>query len=164
MPDGKQIVFAGSDDRGWRYYVQDLEGGKARPVTPEVDAPFSMGTQLASPDGKYVLGRGLDSKARLYPLDGSAPLETKGLDAEEAMAGWAADSQSVYVFRPELYPVKIYRLNLKTGERKMIREIMPEDAVGLDSIFSVRVSRDERTIVYAYQRSFSELYLVTGLK
>jgi eukaryotic-like serine/threonine-protein kinase len=164
MPDGKQIVFAGSDEHGWRYYVQDLEGGKPRPVTPEVASAFYLGTQLVSPNGKYILGRGLDWKGRLYPLDGSAPLETKGLDASEGMAGWAADSQSVYVFRPELFPVKLYRLNLKTGERKVIREIMPEDAVGLDSIFSMRVSRDEKTIVYAYQRSFSELYLVTGLK
>lgn len=123
-----------------------------------------METQLVSPDGKFTFARDLDNNGGLYSFDGSPPLRVHGLEPEEAFAGWAADSRNIYVFRPDVYPVKIVKLDVATGSRKVISEIMPDDPVGLDSIFSVRLSRDEKNIAYSYQRSISELYLVTGLK
>jgi hypothetical protein len=120
--------------------------------------------QLVSPDGKFVFARDVESKGVLYPLDGSQAEEVRGLQPREDFGGWAADSRNIYVFRPDVYPVKVFRLDVTTGARKLIREIMPGDPVGLDSVYSVRVSHDEKSIAYSYQRSLSELYLVTGLK
>src|SRR5215469_3380457 len=94
----------------------------------------------------------------------SHPREVRGLQPEEAFANWSEDSQSFFVFRADVYPVKIVKLNAFTGARRVIREIIPEDPVGLDFLYSVRVSRDEHNIAYSYRRSFSELYLVTGLR
>ena len=77
-PDGKQVVFAANDGKGWRIYTQDLEGGKARAFTPELGASTDFSGQLVSPDGNYAWGRDLQSKMWLYPLDGSPPIAIAG--------------------------------------------------------------------------------------
>lgn len=163
-PDGKQAAFAGSDGHGWRFFVQDMEGGAPRAVTPEIAAPGYYEAQFISLDGKYVWTRDAEGNCWLYPLDGSAARPVQGLQAEEGFAGWGADNRSVFVFRSDTYPLKIYEIDFMSDQRKMIKEIMPEDPVGLDLANSVRVSPDGQHIAYAYSRSLSELYVVTGLK
>ena len=60
--------------------------------------------------------------------------------------------------------MKIYRLDPFTGNRKFLKEIAPEDAVGLGIPFAVRISSDEQSYAYSYERSVCELYVVSGLK
>jgi len=163
-PDSKMVVYEATDGHAWRMYLQDLVGGAPKPITPELSGPYYQEAQFVSPDGKSVFGRDLENKAKAYPLNGSQEIEIPGLQVEESFAGWAADSRSVYVFRSDAYPVHLFKVDISTGTRKIIREIMPEDPVGLDSVFSVRISRDEKSCVYSYQRSLSELYLATGLR
>ena len=165
-PDGKMVAYDATDGRAWRLYVQDLAGGKPRAVSTELSSvsPSPDETQLVSPDGKYLFGRDLERKGYRYPLDGSPPIEIAGLEPEESFAGWSGDSHSIFVFSQARYPVKVFKLDVSTGSRKVIREILPEDLVGLDSVFALRVSRDEKSFAYSYQRSLSELYLVSGLK
>ena len=54
LPNGRQIVFGGREkDRGGRIYVQDIDGGSIRAISPE-----NVGTEgLATPDSRYVVGR-----------------------------------------------------------------------------------------------------------
>jgi len=163
-PDGKQIVFSASDGHGWRIYLQDLEGGKLRAVTPEIAPPSTEMTQLVSPDGRFVWAFDPQQRAWLYPLGGSAPVAIPGLHPDDVWASWGPDSRTAYVYHSEQYPLRIFRLDLISGERKLVKELMPDDPVGLDSVLSARVSRDAQSFAYSYQRSFSELYLVTGLK
>ena len=163
-PDGKMVAYEATDGHAWRVYLQDLNGGNPSVVTPELSLISPQETQLVSPNGRYVFGRDLEGKGFKYPLDGSSPIEIPGLQPEELFAGWAGDSQSLFFVQPDIYPVKVYKVDVSTGARKVIKEIMPEDPVGLDSVFAMRVSRDEKSIAYSYQRSLSELYLVTGLK
>jgi len=163
-PDSKWVGYAATDGRGWRFYTQDLQGGTPKAVTGELGVPLYFEGQMISPDGKELFARDDEQNAILYPLDGSKPTRLPGILAREVFGGWAADGRSLYVFRADVYPVKIVKVDVVSGERKVLREIMPEDPVGLDSIFSVRVSRDEKSIAYSYQRSLSELYLVSGLQ
>jgi hypothetical protein len=144
--------------------LQDLDGGMPRAFSSELAAPDFAETQLVSPDGKFAIGRNLERTGILFPLDGSKVTDVGGLQPDELIANWSADSRHVYVFRPDVYPVKLIKLDVFTGARNLLKEIMPEDPVGLDSIYSVRISRDERSIAYSYTRSLSELYLATGVK
>ena len=163
-PDSKMVAYAATDGRAWHLYLQDLEGGAPKLVTPELSGPYYQEAQVVSPDGKSAFARDLENKAKAFLLDGSQEIEITGLQVEESFAGWSADSRSVYVFRGDAYPVDLIKVDISTGARKTIRQIMPEDPVGLDSVFSVRISRDETSCVYSYQRSLSELYLAIGLK
>jgi tRNA A-37 threonylcarbamoyl transferase component Bud32 len=162
--NGKMVVYEATDGHAWRVYVQDLNGGKPNAVTPELSVVSVQESQFVSPDGEYVFGRDLEGKGYKYPLNGSPPVEIPGIQAEELFAGWAGDGRGIFLLRPDSYPAKLCRVDVATGSRKVIKEILPEDPVGLDSIFAIHVSPDEKSIAYSYQRSLSELYLVKGLK
>jgi dipeptidyl aminopeptidase/acylaminoacyl peptidase len=61
FPDGKRVLFSGNEpDRGVRLYVQDVEGGTPRAITP--DGMHASGF-LVSPDGQSVAGIGPDQLA-----------------------------------------------------------------------------------------------------
>jgi len=162
--NGKTVVYEATDGQAWRVYMQDLNGVKPRAITAELSMASIDESQFVSPDGEYVFGRDLEGKCHRYPIDGSPPIEIPGVQMEELFAGWAGDSRSIFLLRTDIYPAKLCKVDVSTGARKVIKEIMPEDHVGLDSIFAVRVSQDEKGIAYSYQRSLSELYLVNGLK
>ncbi len=69
MPDGKQILFSGSEPgHRSRIYLRGIDGGKPRAVTPE-----GYRRTLVTPDGKWVVAGGPDRKTYLYPLAGGEP-------------------------------------------------------------------------------------------
>ena len=56
LPDGRRILFAGSErGRRARLYVQDLAGGAPRPVTAEGAGAGPHGV-VVSPDGRFATG------------------------------------------------------------------------------------------------------------
>jgi eukaryotic-like serine/threonine-protein kinase len=159
MPDGKQILFAGNEaGRPVRCYLQNIDGGKPHPVTPE-----GVSMCQASADGKLIVG--MDATAmKLYPLDGGAPRPVPGLQAGEFFE-WTSDPRFAYVYQMKSAPVKIYRLNIQNGQRQLFKEIDPSDETGLYNMSGhFLVSPDGRAYVYGYARLLSELYLVNGLK
>jgi DNA-binding winged helix-turn-helix (wHTH) protein len=157
MPDGKQILFSGNEaGHAVRCYLQNIDGGKPRPVTPE-----GVSMCRVSPDGQLVAG--VDAGGvKLYPLDGAPPRPLPGLQAGEVF-NWTADPRFVYVNQKRLTPVKIYRLNILTGQRQLFKEINPSDETGLCDMSEVLFSQDGKEYVYGYTRLLSELYLVNGL-
>jgi hypothetical protein len=60
--------------------------------------------------------------------------------------------------------VKIYRLNIVTGQRQLFKEVTPTDVTGLCGLNHIILSADGRSYVYGYTRLLSDLYLVKGLK
>jgi len=166
-PEGKNVVFAASDSNRWRIYKQDIAGGKAQGFSPEVSVSNDFLSQLVSPDGKYAWGRDLQGKAWLFPLDGGSPLALTGFTPEDSWANWGTSNRTAYIYTRNTqgdYPIRLFRLDLLTGNRKLLRELMPDDRVGLGVPFAVRISRGERAYAYAYERSTCELYLISGLK
>ncbi len=68
FPDGRRLLVCGAETgRAVRCYVQEIAGGKPRPVTPE-------GTSLGfvSPDGGSILVRGSTGPLEIYPSSGGA--------------------------------------------------------------------------------------------
>jgi Tol biopolymer transport system component len=160
MPDGKEIVFS-ANRRGHdaQCFVQDVDGGKPRPVTPE-GVTFCE----VSSDGKLIAGNGLAGDGGwLYPIEGGQPRPIPGLQAGESFL-WSSDPRWLYVYKWKQSPVKIYRLNILTGQREFFREMTPPDVAGLHYIFNIRFNADGKAYVYGYTRQLSELYLVKGLK
>jgi eukaryotic-like serine/threonine-protein kinase len=158
MPDGRQILFSGNEaGHAVRCYVQNIDGGKPSPVTPE-----GVSFCEASPDGKLISG--MDATGmKLYPLDGGAPRSITGLQPGEFF-DWTSDPRFGYVYERKTAPVKIYRLNLQNGQRQLFKEIDPVDETGLYDMSHLLMSADGRAYVYGYSRLLSELYLVSGVK
>jgi len=159
LPNGKGIVFVGREKgRPMRTFVQDLDGGQPRPVTPE-----GVTGNAVSPDGKLLLGRDTSEKKALYPLDGGEPRTVPGLEDEDKLIRWTDSADSVFIYRDRERPIRIYKLNLSTGRKELVKEILPKDPAGLLGTVTVLMTPDGKGYVYAFTRRLSDLYLVKGL-
>jgi eukaryotic-like serine/threonine-protein kinase len=161
MPDGKQIVFAGSmAGHPIRCFIQNVDGGPPRPITPE-----GVSWCHVSPDGQLIAAGDMNA-FKLYPLDGGAPLPMAGLMPGETFS-WTTDPQFVYAFqehKPSLAPLKVFRVNIVNGQRQLFKEVVPSDQTGLCGMMRVIFSANGRAYVYGYIRQLSELYMVSGVK
>ncbi len=161
-PDGKQVIFTGSEPgKGVRLYIQDLEGGKPRAISPEGGGIPNV---QVSPDGKFVMGVGPDGKRWFFPLDGGESRPVPGIQPGEGLDGFTADGKSIFVHNFAGLPCVITRVDLATGNRTPWKQIVPADAAGVDAIGGIAITPDEKSYVYSYGRTLSDLYVVEGLK
>lgn len=61
-------------------------------------------------------------------------------------------------------PLKLYRYDTVTGEKKPWRELVPADRAGVFSVNMIDITPDERWYAYSYVRDLSDVYLVQGLR
>jgi hypothetical protein len=161
-PDGKSIVFgAGEPGKPPRGYVQNVETGVARPITPEGIPEF-----LLSPRGDSVYAGGTDRNVYAYPLAGGKPtaLSAAGLEPKDQFIRFSSDGRSIFLFQELDRSAKLFRLDAVTRRRSLLRELKPTDAAGLLRVRGVLVSADGRTTVFIVRRHLSRLYLAEGLR
>jgi eukaryotic-like serine/threonine-protein kinase len=163
-PDGKRIVFVGNEpSHRLRYYVQSVDGGPPRPITPENVTFNSDDPVTISPDGKSVAVAGLDGKIVLYPLDDGAPRTVPKLAEGFAPLRWCSDN-SLLVYHAGDVPVKILRVDVENGEQTLWKEMAPANRTGLAAISNVRVGADCRSSAYSAYYQPSELWIADGLR
>jgi Tol biopolymer transport system component len=160
LPDSKTILYTMQEPgHAPRIYMQDIEGGEARPLTPE-----GMSGALVSPDGKFLAV--IDGKRErwLYPIGGGEPQKLNVvLNPNERLVGFFPDGKSLRV-RTATVPIQISRIDIATGHRELWKEIAPADPAGVQSVPSIRFSADGKSYAYSVGRFLSDLYVVDGLK
>src|SRR5262249_36765812 len=119
FPDQKSVLFSGyQKGHGLRIWVQDLEGGKTRPITPEnTSRPVLMG------DGRLVCARGPDFEWYLYPVSASGePSRVMGILPGEDPIRSTPDGKWLYVrgadeLKPgeTLMTTRVYRVDPPTA-------------------------------------------------
>jgi Tol biopolymer transport system component len=163
LPDGRRFVIAGTEEgHGSRLYVRDVEGGAARPITPEGIRPYTSGNTV-SPDGRFVTAIDAEDRAMLYPVEGGEAKPIAGVERGELPLAWGTPTSLFVVSRPGLLPAKIFRVDVSTGKRELVRQLTPLDPAGVFSIDPIRMTPDGKSYVYSYRRLLSDLYLVEGL-
>ena len=160
LPNGRQIVFGGREkDRGGRIYVQDIDGGSIRAISPE-----NVGTQgLATPDSRYVVGRTTEHVFK-FAVDGSAPIPLTYLDPDDEPLQWSPDGSLLFVRRAGAWPAAVDRVNTATGDRESWKTIQPADPAGIDTVIRILITPDGKSYCHDYVRVLSELSIVEGLK
>jgi eukaryotic-like serine/threonine-protein kinase len=159
LADGKHITINASEHgHGVRCYLVDLDGGKPVPITPE-----GVTGGLVSSDGRYVLTNDGGSTA-MYTIAGGAPHPIPGLQPGLTPLQWSEDNSSIYGYRRNEFPVKVYQVNLATGKTTTIQELRPESLTGVVSMFPVVATRDGSRFAYSYYQVFSVLYIISGVK
>ena len=163
MPDGRQFVFSGSaPGQGVRCYIQGVDGGEPRPITPE-GYRFWLGTKAVSPSGEWLAAE-TDGPPSLFPIEGGDEREIPGVEPLDNFIAWSADGRSIFLNAASEVPRRVYRVDLVTGKRSLWKTLAPADRVGVFSIWSVQISADEQSYCYSYGRNISDLYLVEGLQ
>jgi eukaryotic-like serine/threonine-protein kinase len=163
FPDGRHILEVGStvDGHGLRLWVQDLDGGAPRPLSPEgTDFRYRGGI---SHDGKKVAALDQERKAIIYDVAGGPPTFVPGaLDGDEPVQ-WTKDEKSLVMGRTEI-PNRVFTIDLATGQRKEWKTFSALDPTGLLDNAPPIFSRDLKTYIYSYSRITSDLYVLDGLK
>ena len=180
FPDGKRLLIVGKEPGHLaRLFIQDLDGQRRRPLTPEgfvayggsalpwasTDRDYAVGEAEVSPDGKVVAAVDPQGKLVLFPVDGGEPRPVPGVRAQEAPAGWGADSQSLYVypFEGDL-PVRVDTIDLRSGRRALFKEITPPDPAAFGGISKVVVAPGGKAYAYGYGQYLCILYVIEGLR
>ena len=159
FPDGQRILFEGSEpNRPARTFVEDINGGKAIPLTPE-----GVVARRVSPDQKYatVVAGG---KLSLFPIQGGDRKLIASLEPGESVVRWSSDGR--YLFLRKLdgpAALEINRLDVATGRNELWKELKTPDSVGVQ-IVQVVMTPDGASYAYSFQRDISTLYLADGLQ
>lgn len=160
LDGGRTLCFTGHEpSRPSRIWVTDTAGSRPRPISPE-------GVRLRglTPDGTGALGMSGPGWL-LYPLAEGEPREVKGLQERDWIAALAADGQTAFAYRRTEAPVRIFKVNLRTGERELHRELtLPDPVSPVMGPTDVCMTRDGASYAYSYVTGLRTLYLVEGLK
>ena len=163
FPDGKRILlWAHEPGHRGRLYVQSIDGGAPRPITPE-GFGLSFGGKPVSPDGRWVAAVAPDRTLVAVPIDGGPPRPVPDTAREEAVWGWTTDSRSLYIGKIGM-PARVEICDVATGARRFWKEIVPPDPAGVLAIGPIVITPDGKSYVYSYRRTLDDLFLVTGLK
>jgi Tol biopolymer transport system component len=162
LPTGR-ILSAGSEDgHGIRLYLQD-EKGSPRAVSAEgIDVEIL--DIAVSHSGDLVAAVGPGRKILLYPVEGGAPRELAGAEEGDAPVQWSIDDASLFVVEREKLPAPVFRIDLRSGQRQLWKELIPSDPAGVNVLLTARITPDGKSYAYSYGQVLSELNLVDGLK
>ena len=169
LPDGKKAIFeANEENQPVRDYLVDLETGDWRSIGPPGAGNF-LGSNILSPDGKRILiglnvGDPLGLNFVVVPLDGGPEMPMPGVARGDIPLSWTPYGKGYLVFNRDGLPVRVARIDLATGKRELVREIMPANPAGLAGIREIVLSPDGRGLAYNYVRKLSDLYLIQGLE
>jgi Tol biopolymer transport system component len=158
LPDGKNVVFSGTEPgHKSRIYVQAIDSGTARPISPEGVTGF-----IPTADGKFVFG--FSDSVALYPVDGQgAPRPAPGIHPNEAIFSVSADGRSALVGVLDSPSADVMRVDLSSGRRQFFTKIGPSDPAGavlVDAAFTP----DGKDYAYSCFNALSQLYVVEGLR
>ena len=168
FPDGKRILINGVLPDGRTGIISiDPDGRNVRKIVPDGWDSF-FGEVPISPDGRWIdaqSGQMENVALRLFPADGSlAGKAVPGFESDDVVTRWTADGQSLYVFKRNELPARVFRLDVETGKRTPVLSLMPADPAGVSRIPILVMTSDARTYAYNITRDLSDLYLIRGLK
>jgi len=159
--DGRRLLFGGNEKgKPYRLYVQDIAGGKPRPLTPA-----NMGTRSSSisPDGRLILVD-QDDGYWLYTVESGEKRLFPALHAKEFVwRNWSEDGRYVYAWNAFETPFRVTRIEVATGRREPWKTIMPQDPAGVWAA-DLMLSADGKSYAYNCKRALRDLYLVDGVK
>jgi Tol biopolymer transport system component len=162
LPDGKRLVFAANQlDHGTQLFVQSLEGGKPRPISPEGIDVTRSGFSV-SPNGKSVAAQfAPETKIYVYPVEGGKPHAVSGTSPEDKLLGWSGDGTALYL-QNQMRPSQVDRLQLPGGRRRPMKSLKPI-GTSPDSLTSVLLTPDARWYAYNSTQHHSNLFVVKNL-
>jgi len=160
-PDMKRLIVLGNyaGESKQLYDVAIEGGGKAKPLTQGI--AFS-GAFALSHDGATIAA-GTDQHVMLIPIEGGEPQTLKGCRPGDVPLEWSNDNSAIFVSERGAATLKVFRVDVGTGERHEWLPVRPDDPAGILDIMPVHITPDGSNYAFGYRRLLSDLYIVTGL-
>jgi len=158
--DSRRVILSGKEPgHQVRVYSFDPGTGKLQPVLPEgVRA-------MLTPDGKFLAALGQNGSPQLVPVDGGLPARViKGAQANDRLIQLGEDGKTAFVVNFNGLSASVYRVNVETGLRQLVKVLEMRDPAGGMGITRVVTTPDGQYFAYNTLRQLSELYLLQGLK
>lgn len=152
IPDGRAA------NRPPRVYVYDLPQDAVKAVTPE----GITGPAVLSPDGRMVAVKE-ESRLVTYSVDDNARETLPGGPEPGNVAAWSSDGRSLFAVEQTGALARVFRRDLATGRRDLVREIRAQSPAGVTA-FDVFVSRDGRGFAYSTALRLANVFVVEGLR
>ena len=137
---------------------QDIPDGKPRRIG---DGLFNTEHPI-SPDGKTLAVRQND-KIVLLPAEGGPARPLPGSEAGDLLIRWSGDGNALFI-QHGFAPASVFRLEVATGKRTLVRTLAPADPAGVEGINPIQLTPDGTTYVYTTARVLSDLYMAEGLR
>lgn len=162
FPDGKKIMFAGErSDHVPRTFVQNVDGGEARAVTPA-----GVRATLISADGQSLAAYGPRDDYYQIPADGGELRRMAGPLPGDELVQW--NERFLYVRGPNDSALELFRVNLSNGQRRAWQILEAPDKVGFIGFQrepgAIRMTQDGKSYLYTSWQAQGELYIVEGLR
>jgi len=169
LPDGDRVLVLARDAQGRSVAsVMSFSGGRTQTVSESLELRFASWSNRTlspvSPDGRFVAARVASSEVLLVPLDGGPSKAVPGSGPNDVPIQWTPDGRGLLLFDPGVLPTRISEIDLESGRRTLVRELLPVDRVGVYGVVQALITPDLSAYAYGYQRYRSDLYRVTGLR
>ena len=158
--DSRRVVLAANEPgHQQRDFLFDPASGKLQPLTPE----GIRGT--ITPNGKFLAQPGSNGVPTLVPIDpGLQSREAKNAQPKDRLIQVSDDGKTAFVVNYNGLSAPVYRVNLETGVRQLVKTLEMRDPTGGFGITRVVTTPDGQYFAYNTLRQLSELYLLQGLK
>jgi serine/threonine protein kinase len=160
FPDGQHVLVSAQESgRTPSLFVQGIDGGALRRLLDDaVDG-------AVSPDGRTVATIDRAGVVALTPVDGARPRLVRGAPPGARILRWADTNRYVFLQADNLFPARILKFDLETGDAEAWRTLGPVDMAGVKRNNGyIAMSADGRSYCYSYVRFLSTLFVVEGLK
>jgi serine/threonine protein kinase len=161
MPDGKNLLVS-AQQRGHavRGYLQSIDSGDAKPVTPE-----GFTVDLVTPDSRRFISYDLQSTSVvLFAFGDDKPRSLPAIVRGDQPVTWLKDGRTLIVRSGNVSPIVTYQLDVDTGVKKPWKQFPNGDKVGLLVVNGFRVTPDAKRYIRGDLHILSTLFVVSGLK
>jgi hypothetical protein len=160
LPDDEHLLtVAFESGHGARTYLQSTSGTERKALTPE-----GVEAQIVSPDGRRFVARTQAGKYLLCDMNGGSPRELSGITRDERIVQWLSSGDTLIVSPPADLGVVTYEFDIESGRRKPWKQFVPSDKIALMGIGTFYLTRDGSRYILAPERTFSSLFIASGLK
>jgi Tol biopolymer transport system component/tRNA A-37 threonylcarbamoyl transferase component Bud32 len=130
LPDGDRIVLAAREGGGGlRLFITDFGAEPPRRFGPEIALRPAAAREppplTVSPDSRLLAFAEAAGGISVVPIEGGAPRRVPGVGVNDLPVQWSADGRRLLIFDPGEIPVRIFTLDLESGERRLVRKIEP---------------------------------------
>jgi DNA-binding winged helix-turn-helix (wHTH) protein/Tol biopolymer transport system component len=157
FPSGDRLLVNGTQSDGrHRLFVQLLDGSPPQPLPTTT---YLMRPAI-SPDGKQIAGTDSEQRLVTFPVEGGEPRVIASPFAPTVLS-WSPSGNTLLA-QSSAIPAALVHVDFESGRYKTWKEIAPYHLAGVTHMWLAVASADERTIVFSYQQTLSELFLVDG--